>query len=107
MGACFDEDVKEWREDIETTKMIILLLEEVRDKQIHCMTNMKEVDISTDFTRETFSTYKHFTGLYQLTTSCIQKIQKGQNIHTPHYRFFVNSGLKLGGGLLAKYQLRF
>ena len=62
MGACFDEDVKEWKEEIETAKTSILLLEEVRDKQIpsyeeHDM----EVDISIEFTRETLSTYKHFT----------------------------------------------
>ena len=62
MGACFDEDVKEWKEEIEKAKTSILLLEEVRDKQIpfyeeHDM----EVDISIEFTRETLSTYKHFT----------------------------------------------
>lgn len=32
MGVCFDEDVKEWKEEIEMVKMSIFFLEEVRDK---------------------------------------------------------------------------
>ena len=61
MGEAFDEDIIEWKEDIEETKQKILLLEEV--KKVHVPVigeDDMEVDVAIDFSKDTLSGYRYY-----------------------------------------------
>lgn len=62
MGEGFDDDVLEWKQDIETSKKKVLLLEEVKEIQIPVFNeDDMEVEVHVDFTKDTVSSYKHYS----------------------------------------------
>ena len=62
MGEGFDNDILEWKHDIETSKKKVLLLEEVKNIQIPVFSeDDMEVEVHVDFTRDTVSSYKYYS----------------------------------------------
>ena len=62
MGEGFDDDILEWKHDIETSKKKVLLLEEVKNVQIPVLNeDDMEVEVHVDFTKDTMSSYKHYS----------------------------------------------
>ena len=75
MGEAFDEDITEWKEDIETTKKHILFLEEVKKAQVPVIgEDDMEIDISIDFSKDTLSGYKFYAD--DTFEDCEQLLQK-------------------------------
>lgn len=61
MGEGFDDDILEWKHDIETSKKKVLLLEEVKNIQIPVFNeDDMEAEVHVDFTKDTVSSYKHY-----------------------------------------------
>ena len=75
MGEAFDEDITEWKEDIEETKKNIRLLEEVKKAQVPVIgEDDMEVDVSIDFSKDTLSGYKYYAD--DVFEDCGQLLQK-------------------------------
>ena len=77
MGEAFDEDIIEWKEDIEETKQKILLLEEVKKVQVPVIgEDDMEVDVAIDFSKDTLSGYKYYAD--DIFEDCVQLLQKAR-----------------------------
>ena len=77
MGEAFDEDIIEWKEDIEETKQKILLLEEVKKVQVPVIgEDDMEVDVTIDFSKDTLSGYKYYAD--DIFEDCVQMLQRAR-----------------------------
>ena len=77
MGEAFDEDIIEWKEDIEETKQKILLLEEVKKVQVPVIgEDDMEVDVAIDFSKDTLSGYKYYAD--DIFEDCVQLLQRAR-----------------------------
>ena len=62
MGEGFDDDILEWKHNIETSKKKVLLLEEVKNIQIPVFNeDDMEIEVHVNFTKDTVSSYKHYS----------------------------------------------